>query len=165
MNLLNLFSNPKVAFITFAIWIVVFLLILKGEGVFSKRFLHFGPSTDPETQTEFLGSPVDSWEKVITLYLLGFFSVLFSTYYRDIFETWIINSVKDHKEKKIKMNKITAYLITIIDPVLDSINKILELFVLLTLQLQFIIPQILGELFITVISARAFLSKKKFTKK
>ena len=165
MNLLKLFNNPKVAFITFAIWIIVFLLILKGEGIFSKRFLHFGPSTDPETQTEFLGSPIDTWPKVITLYLLGFFSVLFSTYYRDIFETWIINSVRDHKEKQIKMSKITAYLLTIIDPVLDNINKILELFVLLTLQLQFLIPQVLGELFITILSTRAFLSKKKFNSK
>ena len=163
MNHLKLFSNPKVAFITFAIWIIVFLLILKGEGVLSKRFLHFGPSTDPETQTEFLGSPVDTWPKVITLYILGFFSVLFSTYYHDIFGTWIINSVKDHKEKKINMSKISAYLLTIADPLLESINRILELFVLLTLQLQFLIPQILGELFITIISTRAFLSKKKFT--
>ena len=62
-------------------------MILRKEGIFSKRFLHFGPSADPETQTEFLGSPVDSWEKVITLYALGFFSVLFSTYYHDIFHT------------------------------------------------------------------------------
>jgi hypothetical protein len=165
MNLLKLFNNPKVAFITFAIWIIVFLLILKDEGIFSKRFLHFGPSTDPETQTEFLGSPIDTWPKVITLYLLGFFSVLFSTYYRDIFETWIINSVRDHKEKQIKMSKITAYLLTIIDPVLDNINSILEFFVLLTLQLQFFIPQVLGELFITILSTRAFLSKKKFNSK
>lgn len=162
MNYLKLFSNPKVAFITFAIWIVIFLLILKSKGVFSKKFLHFGPSTDPETQTNFLGSPIDTWSKVITLYILGFLSVLFSTYYHDIFKTWIINSVKDHKEKKINMCKITAYLLTIADPVLYSINRVLELFVLLTLQLQFFIPQIIGELFITIISTRAFLSKKKF---
>jgi hypothetical protein len=139
-------------------------MILHEEGIFTKRFLHFGPSDDPETQTEFLGSPVNTWPKVITLYLLGFFSVLFSTYYHDIFGTWLINSVKDHKEKNINMTKQSAYSLTFLDPLFGSINKILELFVLLTLQLQFIIPQILGELFVTSWSMRNFLSKKKFKK-
>lgn len=162
---LKVFSDPKVAFLIFTIWIIIFLIILGGEGIFSKKFLHFGPSNNPETQTEFLGSPVDTWPKVITLYLLGFLSVFFSKYYYDIFESWQINTVKDHKEKKINMKKGTAYLITILDPVLDLINKTLEIFVLLTLQLQFIIPQLLGQLFVTILSTRAFLSKKTFIKK
>ena len=163
-NILKTFNNPKVAFLIFAIWICIFLIILGGEGIFSKRFLHFGPSDDPETQTEFLGSPVNTWTKVITLYALGFLSICFSTYYRDIFGIWELNSVKDHKEKKINMKKSTAYLLIILDPVLDQINRILEFFVLLTLQLQFIIPQLLGELFVTFFSTKMFLSKKKFTK-
>ena len=62
------------------------------------------------------------------------------------------------------MKKSTAYLLTILDPLLQHINHILEFFVLLTLQLQFIVPQLLGELFVTIFSAKIFLSKKKFTK-
>ena len=88
MKLLKLLSNPKIAFIIFATWIVIFIFILKKEGIFTKKFLHFGPSNDPETQTNFLGSPVDSWSKVITLYILGFLTVCFSAYYRDIFELY-----------------------------------------------------------------------------
>ena len=167
MNISNFFkilSSPKVAFLVFAIWICIFLIILGGEGIFTKRFLHFGPSDDPETQTEFLGSPVNTWEKVITLYVLGFLSVCFSKYYEDIFGSWEINAVKDEKQKTINMKKGTAYLLTILDPLLEQINKILEFFVLLTLQLQFIVPQLLGQLFVTIFSAKIFLSKKKFAK-
>ena len=165
MIFLKLLSDPKIAFLIFAIWIFIFLILLRKEGVFSKKFLHFGPSNDPETQTEFLGSPVNTWEKTITIYILGFLSVCFSTYYHNIFGTWQINSVKDHKEKKINMGKRTAYIITILDPLLGLINKTLEIFVLLTFQLQFIIPQLLGELFVTIFSTRMFLSKKQFSKK
>ena len=167
MNISNFFkilSSPKVAFLVFAIWICIFLIILGGEGIFTKRFLHFGPSNDPETQTEFLGSPLNTWNKVITLYVLGFLSVCFSKYYDDIFGSWEINAVKDEKQKTINMKKGTAYLLTILDPLLQHINHILEFFVLLTLQLQFIVPQLLGQLFVTIFSAKIFLSKKKFAK-
>jgi hypothetical protein len=160
MGFLQLFSNPKVAFTIFAGWIMLLVIILQSMGGFSEKFLHFGPSTDPKTQTEFLGTKVDTWGKVITIYVLGFFSVCFSTYYYDIFGSWLTNSVKDHKEKTLKTSKQTAYFLTILDPFLSHINGILSLFVTLTLQLQFIIPQIIAELLVTVFSSHAFLSKK-----
>ena len=160
MNHLQFFSNPKISFSIFTVWIIVLVIILQSMGGFSEKFLHFGPSTDPKTQTEFLGSKVDTWGKVITIYILGFFSVLFSTYYFNIFGNWLTNSVKDHKQKSLNISKQSAYFLTILDPVLSSINGILSLFVTLTLQLQFIIPQILGEVLITIFSTHAFLSKK-----
>ena len=160
MNLLQLLSNPKVSSGIFTIWIIILVLILQSMGGFSKKFLHFGPSTDPKIQTEFLGSKVDTWSKVIIIYILGFFSVLFSTYYFNIFGNWLTNSVKDHKQKTLNMSKHHAYFFTILDPIINSINGILSLFITLTLQLQFIIPQILGEVLVTIFSTKAFLSKK-----
>lgn len=41
-------------------------------GSIFKKFMHFGPSTDPETAAEFLGAHIDTWPKVIALYILGF---------------------------------------------------------------------------------------------
>ena len=161
MSIIKLFEKPKIAFIIFASWIVLFMIIIAHLGGFSKKFLHFGPSTDPETQTEFLGSKVDSWKKVISIYVLGFLSVCFSTYYHNIFGAWMTNSIKDHKETKLDVTKNTAYFLSNLNPIISSINRILEFFVLLTLQLQFIIPQILGELFITIFATRSFLSKKQ----
>ena len=162
---IKFFEKPKVAFIIFTCWVILFLIIIAHLGGFSKKFLHFGPSTDPETQTEFLGSKVDTWEKVISIYILGFFSICFSTYYHNIFGSWMINSIKDHKETKLNMTKNTSYLLSNLDPVISTINNTLEFFVLLTLQLQFIIPQLLGEVFVTIFATRSFLSKKqKFSK-
>ena len=158
--ILKFFEKPKIAFIIFTSWIILFLIIIAHLGGFSKKFLHFGPSTDPETQTEFLGSKVDTWEKVISIYILGFLSICFSTYYYNIFDSWMINSIKDHKVTKVDVTKNTAYILSNLSPVIQSINRILEIFVLLTMQLQFIIPQLLGEIFATIFSAQSFLSKK-----
>ena len=162
MALLSFLTDPRTAFSIFAIWIVIFMLTLGGEGIFSNNFMHFGPSSDPVTQTKFLGSPVNTWTKVITIYALGFFSVVFSTYYNDIFGSWITHYVKNHKEPRINMKKGIAYAVLIIDPILETINDTLGFFVLLTLQLQFIIPQLIGHVFVTIFSTKSFLSKKSF---
>ena len=130
-------------------------------GAFNERFLHFGPSTDPDTQAEFLGAAIDSWEKVILLYILGFFSAAFSTYYHGVFGAWLTNTVKDPTKKKLGMNKNLANILITLDPIISSINRILELFVTLTLQLQFLIPQLLGDIIATILTSREYLSKKK----
>jgi len=157
----NLFGNPQIAFSVFSLWVIVFVVILEFMGAFSDKFMHFGPSNDPKTQTEFLGTKVDTWGKVITLYVLGFFTVCFSTYYNNIVGNWLTNSVKDQKTETLEETKGWSYLMANVDPLLGWINGILGFFVTLTLQLQFIIPQALGEILITILSTNNFLSKKK----
>ena len=161
MSLLKLFSNPKTAVATFTVWVIFLVIILGFMGAFSEKFMHFGPSTDPKTETEFLGSKVDTWEKVILIYILGFSSICFSTYYYNIFGAWKTNSVKDHKQKTLNQSKFMTYFLIILDPLITNINSILDLFITLTLQFQFIIPQIIAEVLMTAITAKTFISKKK----
>ena len=123
--------------------------------------MHFGPSTDPETATEFLGAHIDTWPKVISLYLLGFLSSIISGYYKTVFGAWMMNTVKDHKVKTVNINRKVTYTLISLDPILTNINSILELFLTLTLQLQFLIPQILGDIIASILVSRSFLSKKK----
>jgi hypothetical protein len=135
MSLGKILTKPTVALTTFTTWVLIFVFILGFMGAFSKKFMHFGPSTDPETAAEFLGAHIDTWPKVIALYILGFLSSIMSSYYGTVFGAWMMNTVKDHKA--------------------------LELFLTLTLQLQFLIPQILGDIIATILVSRSFLSKKK----
>ena len=165
MKLEKHLTSPETAIATFSTWVFIFVLILGMMGAFSKKFLHFGPSTDPETATEFLGAHIDTWPKVIQLYLLGFFSSIIHTYYRTVYDAWMMNQVKDVKQKYINVKKGIAYLMIIIDPIMSNINSILELFLTLTLQLQFLIPQMLGDFVASVIVSQAYLKKKKKFKK
>ena len=157
----DIFGNVKISFMVFSVWVIVFIISLGYMGAFSKKFMHFGPSDDPETQTVFLGSKVDTWGKVITLYILGFLTICFSTYYHQIVGNWLRNTVQDQKTTTVEETKGWAYLMANLDPLLGWINGILGFFVTLTLQLQFIIPQALGEMMVTLLSTNNFLSKKK----
>ena len=49
----------------------------------------------------------------------------------------------------------------ILGPVVSNINYILELFLTLTLQLQFILPQLLGDIIASIIVSLSFLNKKR----
>ena len=161
----TILTSPIMALSSFTGWVFTFIIILGLMGAFNTKFLHIGPSTDPKTQAEFLGAPIDSWERVILLYILGFLSAAFSTYYHAVFDAWLINSVKDPKQKKLGITRnIVTFLITI-DPIVSSINRILEFFVTLTLQLQFLVPQLLGEIVATIFTSREYLSKKQGFKK
>lgn len=153
--------NPIVSLTTFTTWVLIFVFILGFMGAFSKKFMHFGPSTDPETASEFLGAHIDTWPKVIALYILGFVSSIMHSYYSTVFGAWMINTVQDDKTKRVNMNRKIAYTLISIDPIISNINSILELFLTLTLQLQFLIPQILGDIIASIVISRSFLSKKK----
>jgi len=154
-------TSPTIAIGTFTTWVIIFIIILGFMGAFSERFLHFGPSKDPATSTEFLGAPIDSWTKVIILYILGFVSSLIHSYYTTVYDAWMMNSVKDIKIKRILMKESTAHTLVTLDPIVSNINNILELFLTLTLQLQFLIPQILGDIIGSVLVAKSYLIKKK----
>ena len=162
MQLKKLFTQPKVALGTFTTWVAIFVIILGVMGAFSKNFMHFGPSTDPKLSTTFLGSPIDTWPKAILLYLLGFFSAIISSYYHLAFGAWTINNIRDEKNKDISpISKKTAKIMLILSPIVSNINHILELFLTLTLQLQFILPQLLGDIVASILVSLSFLSKKK----
>ena len=165
MQIAKNLTTPHFAMATFTTWVLIFVTILGFMGAFSKRFMHFGPSNDPETATEFLGAHIDTWPKVIELYALGFFSAIMNTYYRTVYDAWMMNQVKDVKTKHISVKKSFAYIMITLDPIISNINSILELFLTLTLQLQFLIPQILGDFIASILVSRAYLKKKQSFRK
>ena len=163
-NIRNFVVNPVVALSAFVLLVLIFIVILGSMGAFSKNFTHFGPSTEPETAAVFLGAHLDTWSKVIILYVLGFLSSIISTYSSTVYGNWKTNSVGDEKTKKLKINKWLSHLLVIVEPIAYNINGILELFITLTLQLQFLLPQILGNIIASIYISQSFLATKKFKK-
>ena len=72
----NYLFEPRIAFMIFICFIIGYLVFLDEEGAF-KDFTKFGP--DPSIK--FLGMKVDTWKKVILIYIVGFFSALLQGYY------------------------------------------------------------------------------------
>ena len=161
MNFTEFFFNPKTAFLIFLIFIIVYLILLDVEGAFQKKFLNFGPSED----TEFLNMKIDTWEKVILIYLIGFFSSLLTSYYEtvsfDFIHSYIWNPA--YKEK-INISKSWTTAIVAIEPILYWILNILNFFITLTMELQYIIPKFLGDIVINIPYGIYKVNQKEYIK-
>lgn len=158
---LNLFKNPKMSSLVYLLWTAILLIILVNIEGFDKQFFHFGPNTD-ETNVTLFNKEINTWGKVIGIWIIGFLIVVFKSYYHVIVEPWLTNQVYDENVKYINLSKPVTYFIALTEPLLSWINSIFLFFLTLTMQLQFILPQFLGEFLVNSIAVRAYLSDKKF---
>jgi hypothetical protein len=59
----NLLLNPIIAMTIICFGLVIYIVALDEEGMFSKKFLHFGPGTDASNTATFMGITIDNWKK------------------------------------------------------------------------------------------------------
>ena len=158
-KLTKLFFNPKTAFFIFLIFIIIYLITLDKEGAFKQKFLNFGPSKD----TKFLSMTLDTWPKVISVYCIGFISSLLTTYYNNVSYDFIHSFIWNPAyTKKINVSKIWTQMIVSIEPLLFWILKILNFFINLTMELQYIIPKFLGNVIIDIPYALFKVNQKSY---
>lgn len=162
MDLVGFFMSPKVVLILFTLFLVGYIIFIDLEGGFSQQFLHFGPGTTPETTTKFLGIVLDSWSKVIILYVVGFFASLMTTYYRSIMGNNIHSYIWNRAIKHVPYSKTWTYLTVMMEPFFFQILEIVQFFTNLTMQLQFIIPQFVGSFIADVPFTIRLLGNKTF---
>ena len=163
MNPIALLSSPSVAVVIFMIFLILYFVFLDLEGGFGYTFLHFGPGTDRDNTTSFMGIKLDSWRKVIILYVVSFFSALMTTYYHSTYTHIVSNKVLSSTVDAIPYGKIETYAIMLLDPIIIESLAIIEFFTTLTLQFQFILPALVGRYcaqlpyIISILSNRTFL--------
>jgi hypothetical protein len=154
----NFFFEPRMAFFIFTTFIIIYLVFLDEEGAF-KNFTKFGPDPDQK----FIGMKIDTWHKVILLYVVGFFSALLQSYYSTVMFDFIHSKLWNPAYKeKIKITKFWATIICLVEPLLYWLLGIVQFFITLTMKLQFIIPQFLGTLIVDVPYSLMKISEKKF---
>ena len=137
----NFLFLPKVSFFIFIMSLIVYLILLDDEGAFKNNFLKFGP----DDNTKFLGMMLNTWEKVILVYFISFFSSILQTYASTAMFNFIYLKMWNPAYKtKINMTKTWAQIITTIEPLLIWILRIIQFFCNMTMQLQYLVPQFLG---------------------
>ena len=153
--------EPRIAFGIFIIFIIIYLVFLDAEGAFTNNFLKFGP----DESIEFLNMKVDSWTKVILIYIISFIGAILTRYYSTVFFDFIHSKVWNpaYKDEMDISKKWTSVIITV-DPLLWWILHIINFFITLTMRLQFLIPQFIGGMVVSIPYALMKISEKKFKK-
>ena len=133
-------SNPVIAI---AIILLFCLLFFIYNSYYNKNnlFFKFGPTQNNYNEYEkFLGAYLDSWNKVIFAYVIVFFTTIITYYYSIIMN----NNISLKIIKYFNLNKNYYYIISILDPIIVSLLYIIKFNSFSILQIQYIIPQVLG---------------------
>lgn len=152
--------TPQIALLIFVTALFIYLIFLDREGAFQKKFLQFGPAPD----AKFLNMTLNTWEKVISVYVIAFFSAASLSYYQNYASSFVNQVLINPAYKgKINQSEFWSKVLVTIDPIITAIMGILNILVAMTVQLQFIIWQILGNLIITIPTNLSIISKRTFT--
>lgn len=73
----------------------------------------------------FLGTPINSLDKVIKVYIFGFFASLFTNLSNHVIKPWITNNIYDPKESRLTMSRRKAFIIANGTFLLGDIDQIL----------------------------------------
>lgn len=156
----KLFFEPRFALIIFIIILIGYLVFLDKENAFQNKFLKFGPSPD----TKFLNIKLDNWGKVISVYFIALISSLSTAYYTSVTSSYISGVLLNPAYKdKIAHSKFWSKLLVSIDPLMSWFMQLFQLFATLTLELQYMLPQLLGHLIILVPTNLIALEEKRFS--
>lgn len=161
-GLLEFFTSPKVALIVFTLFLVGYIVFIDEEGGFTKSFLHFGPGISDDTTTKFMGIKLDSWHKVILLYFVSFFSALLTAYYDTIMKNQLHSYLWNHAIRRVPFSKSWTYAIVLMEPFFFQVLAIVQFFTSMTMQLQFIVPQFLGDFIASVPFTLQRMGDKRF---
>ncbi len=156
----KLFFDPRFALIVFIIILIAYLVFLDKEDAFQNKFLRFGPSPD----TKFLNIKLDNWNKVISVYAIALLSALSTAYYTSVSSSYISGVLLNPAYKdKIAHSKFWSKLLVTIDPLMSWVMQLFQLFATLTLELQYMLPQLLGHLIILIPINLQSIEEKRFS--
>ncbi len=157
--------DPIVSMTILCIALVVYIIILDEEKMFSKKFLHFGPGTDSTNTTSFMGISLDNWKKTIAVYSISFFTTLLLTFYNSSVVLYINSFIRNPAVAKLdhKKHHLTVFLVLEIF-VLFTFN-VLSIFTVMTGQLQFLLPSLIAYFVIRLPTNLTYLNKKIFNEK
>ena len=159
MDLYNVYSVRSAITIS-SIWMIGLGSII---GVFGGHsdFFKFGPSN----QTKFISFKVDNWGKWSLIILYSFLSQFIHSYINSTLYPFMTNVIRDYKSEW-RDSHFKAQIITLIYKLYYWFHDICEVFLVLTLQLQFYIPALIADVLAGMITTRKFIKhkiKKQYT--
>ena len=152
--------HPKISFMIFSAFITLYLAFLMYEHAFdAHHFLKFGPSND----AVFIGMKIDTWNKVYIMYFVGFVSTLLTSYHQTVMYDFIHSKVWNPAFKeKMPLDKNTTILLMCCEPVFYFLLNIIQFFVTMTMQLQFILPELFARCLVDIPYGIMKANEKKY---
>lgn len=134
--------EPVIAINIFMVIVIILLFFLDDEGAFNK-FMHFGP----EQNTKFLNMKLDTWSKVGLVYIVSFTAAyLGNFFYTNIQSGFLGSKLINPSVKELDMTRNEARYVIYLSSISFWSLQIIQFMVTLTMQLQFMVFGLLGNM-------------------
>ncbi len=158
----SLLLDPIISMTILCIVLVIYIILLDEEGMFSKKFLHFGPGTDATNTAIFIGISLNNWKKTISVYLVSFISTILLTYYSSSVSQYIQSFIRNPAVTKLEHKKHHLTVFLVFEIFILFILNVLSIFTIMTAQFQFILPSLLAYFLIRLPTNLSYLNQKIF---
>lgn len=154
-NWVDLLFDPRVALFIFLAYCIGYLVFIDEENALEDGFMNFGPGPD----TVFMKIKLDTWGKVFSVYAISFLTALMEGYYETSMATGFHQQLAD-PELALPVSQTWAFAIVTFDHVIGLLLQIINFMLIQTLQLQFLLPGLLADVFVGIFETKLFISKK-----
>jgi len=161
-NIFRNWNDPKTAIYTYVFWTIIVIMFGFYFNIFTKEFIRIGPAKKGEKPVMFMGQEIKTKKEICAIMLYSFINQLISNYNGSIVGPWRTNIIQDPKTDVINMSKKSLIYLTNLDNIFGWFNYIINLAMILTMEMQFIIPKIFASVIIENISNLRYIADKKF---
>ena len=134
-------------------WFIIIATSAKSNNIIEGSFLHCGPG-----EAYFITIPINTWSKWGCVMIYSFFSQVLYSFVNITLSPFLTNVIRDHKSKTT-LPVPTVLFIVFSYKVYGWVHEILEVFLTLTLQLQYYLPALIADVIITMFSTWKYNKK------
>jgi hypothetical protein len=152
--------HPFTSFFIISGFLTFYLAFLFYEHAFDKNnFLRFGPSKD----LTFIGMSINTWPKVYIVIVVSFFCSLLVEYHQTVMSDFIHSKVWNPAYKeKMPISKSSTLLLLAAEPFINFVLRILQFYITMTMQLQFILPELIATAMVAIPYSFMKANEKKY---
>lgn len=147
--------DPRVAVVIFLAYCIGYLVFLDEENAFYGSFLQFGPSST----TKFMGIPIDTWSKCLTMYGISFASGIMSAYYGTSLSANFDQRLQD-PDLELPFGRGMTMTIKTMDEVISFFVTIISILMITSQQVQFMLPELLANILMGLLETHYLLDSK-----
>ena len=159
IKFLEFFNNPLIIISIVIVFFIAFMVYLETSRELTSKFWSFGPVlNDKGEYFQYMTFRLDSWTKVIYVYVIIFLTAIVNTLYSRFYKT----KFKSHLESKDYsiMSRIVTFMVLGINPLVDIVSYIVNFFAVACFQFQYLLPLFLGEYLVEIPYIASLLVQK-----
>lgn len=149
--------------VIYVLWICFVVIIGIVNGIFTTSLFRFGPPKVGEKPISFFGKKVESWSTIFFIITYCFVNQIINSHHNNMYYPFITHNIQTDAPRTIPMSEEHVYLMMNSENIFGWISYFIDLNILFTMELQFIIPRMIASLVMQNISLKQYLSNKRFS--